>query len=186
MPWRQNVGRPLFFKGCRLSGNSDVGSESAGGASIHDDTMETSENQSHEDPDALEETEQAADVIPVDEDFDSEALRADIEAWNNWPSPFGEWGRIQDELDSQPSFESGFSDVVLGAGSETGFDPQPLISSTAMSHLVNKTIAEQSALPDIKMPWEQGVHKEIFGSSVDNFSQLLACSAREFTFERRE
>ena len=170
MPWRRNVGRPLFFKGCRLSGNSDVGSESAGGASIHDDTMETSENQSHEDPDALEETEQAADVIPVDEDFDSEALRADIEAWNNRPSLFGEWGRIQDELDSQLSFESGFSDVVLGAGSETGFDSQPLISSTAMSHLVNKTM--QSALPDIKMPWEQGVHKEIFGSSVDNFSCL--------------
>ena len=138
MPWRQNVGQPLFFKGCRLSGNSDVGSESAGGASIHDDTMELGENQSHDDPDALEEPVQAADVIPVDEDFDSEALLADIEAWNDRPSSFGGWERVQDELDSQPSFESGFSDVVLGASSETGFEPQPLISSTAMSHLVNK------------------------------------------------
>ena len=153
MSWRQNVGQPLFFKGCRLSGNSDVGSESAGGASIHDDTMEVGENQSHEDSDALEETVRAADVIPVDEDFDSEALLADIEAWNDRPSSFGGQGRIQDELDSQLSFESGFSDVVLGAGSETGFEPQPLISSTAMSHLVNKTIAEQSALTGIKMPW---------------------------------
>ena len=171
MPWRQNVGRPLFFKGCRLSGNSEVGGESEGSASIHGSAMATSENQ-HDDPDVLDDTEQAADVIPVDEDFDSEALRADIEAWNNRPGPFGEWGRIQEELDSQLSFESSFSDVVLGVGSEAGFDSQPLISSTAMSLHVNKTIAEQSALPDIKMPWEQGVHKEIFGLSVDNFSCL--------------
>ena len=182
MPWRQNVGRPLFFKGCRLSGNSDVGSESAGGASIHDDAMETSENQSHEDPDALEETEQAADVIPVDEDFDSEALRADIEAWNNRPSLFGEWGRIQDELDSQLSIESGFSDVVLGAGSETGFDSQPLISSTAMSHLVNKTIAEQSALPDIKMPWSRVFTRRFL---VRRWTTSAACVFRSRIYLRK-
>ena len=107
-----------------------------------------------------------------DHDFDVEALHEDIRSWENRPSASGEWDPIRSEWGSQPSFDSGFSEAVLGVGNDIGFDAQPLISSTAMSHLVNKTVAEQSVLTGIKFPWEQGVYKDIFGASEDSFNCL--------------
>ena len=143
--------------------NSNFDDTKVDGASmLGDDTSETAR---HFDVDLTSET-------GLDHGFDVDALQEDIRSWNSRPSPSDSWDVINGELGSQQSFASGFSEEALGFGSDTGFDVQPLISSTAMSHLVSKTVAEQSALTGIKFPWEQGIHKDIFGTSEDSFSRL--------------
>ena len=170
MPWRRNVGQPMFLRYSPHSndeliedGNYNFGETRVDGASMLGDDI--SETARHIDADLTYGSD-------CDLDFDVDALQEDIRSWNNRPSASGGWDLVQSELGSQPSFDSGFSEAVLGVGSDSGFDVQPLISSTAMSHLVNKTIAEQSALTGIKFPWEQGIHKDIFGASEDSFSCL--------------
>ena len=170
MPWRRNVGQPLVLGSSPHSNdeliddaNSNFDDTRVDGVSWLDGGIPESARRS--DFELVGET-------GLDLDFDADTLQEDIRSWNNRPSASDSRDFFNGEWGSQRSFDSGISEGVGGIGSDTGFDFQPMISSTAMSHLVNKTIAEQAALTGIKFPWEQGIHKDIFGAQEDSFSCL--------------
>lgn len=72
------------------------------------------------------------------------------------------------------SWDFSFDHIDMGSdnASEVVAPVDSLISPASMSHVISKTVAEQASLTGLKLPWEQGIFKEIFGTADDSFGCL--------------
>ena len=158
MPWRSNIGQPLHFR----SSSVDSACEEA---SQEDDKTEQVESTMNPNSYELSFQEFLGKMRLGTEDdsfhdFDARDVHEDINSWNErFEDPLHEQGSMLGTTDYD-------SDFCYGGGVATAHASDvfssSVVSSSSMSNLIEKAVAQNSAMASMVFPWERGIFKDLF------------------------